>query len=285
VRRERSGSRRRRSVLVGLAAVVLTLAPGAHGLDYTLSWTDNAHDEHGFRVQRRVGSAPYVEIAILGADVTTFVDPVLEPDAAHCYRVRAFNAAGDSGYSNEACASSAAVGGAPPAGAPEGGAPPEGALPGGPSSPEAPATLAVILRVGPRSIRAGDTLEFSVQGWNLGPERLVDVRFGVVLPASWGLDCPDGAGTAFLLFEDNFTRTTSGCLSSLWSGFGEPLVRGLVIPAELPPTASPTLLRFAWPGDLPPGAYTFFLGLSEPGGPRPDEWLVLIGRRVLATAG
>lgn len=72
-----------------------------------LSWTDNATNELGFRIERRDGQAgSWVEIDSVGPNVTTYTNssPALTPDTEYCYRVTAFNAGGDSASSNESCA-------------------------------------------------------------------------------------------------------------------------------------------------------------------------------------
>ena len=65
-----------------------------------LAWLDNSNDENGFRIERKIDSV-YVEIAILGANVTSYADVGLTEDVTHYYRLRAFNIGGNSAYSNE----------------------------------------------------------------------------------------------------------------------------------------------------------------------------------------
>ena len=68
-----------------------------------LSWTDNASNETGFKIERKTGSGgTYAEIGTVGANVTTYNDAGLSPTTTYYYRVRATNSIGDSGYSNEA---------------------------------------------------------------------------------------------------------------------------------------------------------------------------------------
>jgi len=68
-----------------------------------LTWTDNSYNESGFKIERKEGnSGSYQQIATVGEEQTTYIDSGLSPLTAYYYRVRAFNTAGDSGYSNEA---------------------------------------------------------------------------------------------------------------------------------------------------------------------------------------
>jgi hypothetical protein len=68
-----------------------------------LSWTDNSSLEDGFKIERWNGSG-YLQINTVGANVTTYADSGLAASTTYLYRVRAFNSAGDSGYSNESSA-------------------------------------------------------------------------------------------------------------------------------------------------------------------------------------
>ena len=73
----------------------------AHNL-IRLQWQDNSDNEIGFKIERKTGAGgTYSEIATLEADVTTYSDTGLSGETTYYYRVRAYNAAGDSSYSNE----------------------------------------------------------------------------------------------------------------------------------------------------------------------------------------
>ena len=95
--------RRALPVFVWLLATVLSpLASDAAQL--TLTWTDTANDEDGFKIERDAGpTGTFVQIATVGASVTSYIDSGLASATTYCYRVRAFNFAGDSPYSNQAC--------------------------------------------------------------------------------------------------------------------------------------------------------------------------------------
>jgi hypothetical protein len=75
-----------------------------------LSWTDNSHNERGFRIERRQGmDGTFSVVATQAADVPFYLDTGLLPATAYCYRVRAFNDAGQSGYSNESCTTTSSI--------------------------------------------------------------------------------------------------------------------------------------------------------------------------------
>jgi transcriptional regulator CtsR len=69
-----------------------------------LSWQDNSSDETGFKIERKTGSGSYSQIATVGAGVTSYSNTLLSAGTTYYYRVRAYSAAGDSAYSNEASA-------------------------------------------------------------------------------------------------------------------------------------------------------------------------------------
>lgn len=68
-----------------------------------LVWNDNSNNESGFKVERRRAddaASAFAQITLLAADTTSFLDTGLDAATAYDYRVRAFNGAGDSPYSN-----------------------------------------------------------------------------------------------------------------------------------------------------------------------------------------
>lgn len=71
----------------------------------TLTWDDNANDETGFRIERRVdGAQDYVWVAAVATNAVSYADNSVERGKSYCYRVQAYNPGGLSDYSNEACA-------------------------------------------------------------------------------------------------------------------------------------------------------------------------------------
>jgi hypothetical protein len=81
-----------------------------------LSWTDNASNENNFVVQRSTTSGSgFATIATLGTNTTSYADATgLSASTTYYYRVYATNSAGDSGFSNEASATTNAVPPQPP---------------------------------------------------------------------------------------------------------------------------------------------------------------------------
>ena len=69
------------------------------GID--LSWADNATDELGFKIERRIDSEDnFTQVATVAANVTTYSDNGLHGDAKYHYRIRAYNETADSDYSD-----------------------------------------------------------------------------------------------------------------------------------------------------------------------------------------
>ena len=97
-----------RLALLTAALLLASLAwpRAATAAQLTLTWTDNSNNEDGFKIERKLGQAgSYSQISIVGSNSTSYVDPTLADGTTYCYQVRAYNSAGDSAYSNEACRS------------------------------------------------------------------------------------------------------------------------------------------------------------------------------------
>jgi hypothetical protein len=71
-----------------------------------LAWVDNSNNEDGFKIERcqGAGCSSFAQIATVGAGVTSYPDTGLIASTSYSYRVRAYNAGGDSAYSNTASA-------------------------------------------------------------------------------------------------------------------------------------------------------------------------------------
>ncbi len=86
-----------------LIVFFLLFATTALAADLTLNWQDNSNNEDGFNVERKtLQTGSFSPIGQTAKNVTTFVDAV--PDGQlYCYRVNAYNGAGASPWSAEAC--------------------------------------------------------------------------------------------------------------------------------------------------------------------------------------
>jgi hypothetical protein len=80
-----------------------------------LAWTDNADNESGFRIERSTDGVNFGEIDTVGANVTGYSDTTVAESTSYWYRVRAYNGAGNSAYSNIASATTPACPAEPPA--------------------------------------------------------------------------------------------------------------------------------------------------------------------------
>lgn len=78
-----------------------------------LDWTDNSSDELGFEIQRSTDQNSWTGLGDPGMDATSVIDSGLQESTLYYYRIRAFNASGNSDWSATASATTDA--GPPPA--------------------------------------------------------------------------------------------------------------------------------------------------------------------------
>jgi len=87
--------------------VLMLMIPSTVGA-ITLNWSDNSNNEDGFNIERleAISGTPgvFTPLTPVGVNVTTYVDNTGTPGVNYCYRVNAFNLAGISAWSNQACA-------------------------------------------------------------------------------------------------------------------------------------------------------------------------------------
>jgi hypothetical protein len=71
-----------------------------------LVWADNSGNEDGFKIERcqGAGCSTFSQIATVAANVTSYPNTGLTAATSYIYRMRAYNAVGDSAYSNSASA-------------------------------------------------------------------------------------------------------------------------------------------------------------------------------------
>jgi uncharacterized repeat protein (TIGR01451 family) len=87
-----------------LPAAPSNLTVTASGHSNLLNWSDNADNEHAFEIQRASGGCneTFSGVATLPANLTTYTDNDYNAGLTglYCYRVKALNRGGDSGFSN-----------------------------------------------------------------------------------------------------------------------------------------------------------------------------------------
>jgi hypothetical protein len=81
-------------------------ATALSGSQINLTWVDNSSNEQGFKIERcsGAGCSNFAQIAIVGANVVSYTNTSLVASTSYSYRLRAYNASGDSNYSNTASA-------------------------------------------------------------------------------------------------------------------------------------------------------------------------------------
>lgn len=65
-----------------------------------IGWTDNSFNEDGFKIERSSDGQNYSQIDSVGAGVNTYLDTNVSQNSYYYYRVRSYNSAGNSSYSN-----------------------------------------------------------------------------------------------------------------------------------------------------------------------------------------
>ena len=97
------------AIVAGL--FLLSSAIGAaQAAQLTLTWSDASTNEDGFKIERATGTTgAYGQLATVAAGTSGYVDAAVTAGTTYCYRVRAYNSAGDSAYSNAACGTPASA--------------------------------------------------------------------------------------------------------------------------------------------------------------------------------
>ena len=69
-----------------------------------LTWKDNSGNETGFKIERSTNGVNFSQIATASVNAISYADTTVSEGKTYTYRVRAYNASGDSAYSNTATA-------------------------------------------------------------------------------------------------------------------------------------------------------------------------------------
>ncbi|MBI4421209.1 MAG: fibronectin type III domain-containing protein, partial [Gemmatimonadetes bacterium] len=94
-----------RAVVSAPAAPSNLAANAASSSEIDLTWTNNAADAHGFRIERCTGNnctTGFAEIAAVPVTIFSYRDGTLPQPDYYTYRIRAYNSGGNSGYSASA---------------------------------------------------------------------------------------------------------------------------------------------------------------------------------------
>lgn len=92
-----------------IALLIATLSTPSNAVAaINLTWNDNSNNETGFRIERKTGTTgTFAQIATTAANVALYADTTVVTGTTYCYRVRAYNGAGNSAYTNETCTAGA----------------------------------------------------------------------------------------------------------------------------------------------------------------------------------
>lgn len=66
----------------------------------TLNWIDNSTNEAGFKIERKTANDNYSVVAVVDANITSYLDSDLKTYSTYNYRISAFNNDNSSDYSN-----------------------------------------------------------------------------------------------------------------------------------------------------------------------------------------
>ncbi|HXJ73476.1 MAG TPA: hypothetical protein VNM37_11505, partial [Candidatus Dormibacteraeota bacterium] len=86
---------------LGLPTAPSSLGASAVRGAVNLSWSDPSNNEGGFQIERRTGNGAWQVLTTVAANTVAFTDSSVVARTKYSYRVRAFNVAGASSYSNQ----------------------------------------------------------------------------------------------------------------------------------------------------------------------------------------
>lgn len=67
----------------------------------SLTWSDNASCEKGYKIEKKIGDGAFIEMSPLQPDSSSFTDTGLTPDTTYTYRIKAYNDLAESFPSTE----------------------------------------------------------------------------------------------------------------------------------------------------------------------------------------
>lgn len=80
--------------------MVSFLTASSWSAEFTLTWSDNSDNELGFKIERSLDGSNFLQIDTVLADSESYTDPTLDPSTEYWFRVRSYNAGGESEYTN-----------------------------------------------------------------------------------------------------------------------------------------------------------------------------------------
>jgi hypothetical protein len=91
-------------VAIALTLVAMIGFAVAEGAELNLAWVDHSGGTAGFRIERRLPTdETFAEVATQAPGSVSYTDSTVAAGVTYCYRVKAYNQAGESGYTDEAC--------------------------------------------------------------------------------------------------------------------------------------------------------------------------------------
>ena len=91
-----------RSAITTLNSPTALTATTVSSSQINLTWTDNSSSESGYKIEQSpVDDLHFIQIAVIGPNISAYSDTGLSEGTKYYYRVRAYNALATSAYSSE----------------------------------------------------------------------------------------------------------------------------------------------------------------------------------------